>query len=48
MKKLLSLVLAALLLLSMTSAFAAEQSTYRMIYSGESTTLNYLITASTM
>ena len=47
MKKLLSLVLAALLLLGMTSAFAAEPSTYRMLYSGEATTLNYLITAST-
>lgn len=47
MKKLLSLILAVVLLLSLTPALAQEGSTYRMLYSGEATTLNYLITAST-
>lgn len=47
MKKLISLVLAAVLLLGLVPAQAQEASTYRTLYSGEATTLNYLITAST-
>jgi len=48
MKRLLSIVLCALLVLSMTSAFAEETETqYRQLYTGEVTSLNYLTTATT-
>ena len=47
MKKLISLILASILLLGLVPVQAQEASTYRTLYSGEATTLNYLITAST-
>ena len=46
MKRLISLILMVALVLSMTPAMA-EGDVYRTLYSGEATTLNYLITAST-
>ena len=47
MKKLVSLLLCAALLLSMTSVMAEEKVTYTTLYSSEVTTLNYLVTSST-
>lgn len=47
MKKLVSLLLCAVLLLSMTSVLAEDKVTYTTLYSSEVTTLNYLVTSST-
>ena len=47
MKKIVSLLLCMALLLGMTGAVAEDEVTYTTLYSGEVTTLNYLITAST-
>ena len=47
MKKLVSLLVCAALLLSAVGAVAEGPVTYRTLYSGEVTTLNYLVTAST-
>ncbi len=48
MKKILCVVLCAMLLLGMTAApVVAEDAAYRTLYSGEITTLNYLTTATT-
>lgn len=47
MKKWFSLLLCALLLMGSVSAVAEEEVTYTTLYSGEVTTLNYLVTSST-
>ena len=47
MKKIVSLLLCAVMLLSVSGAVAEEPVVYRTLYSGEVTTLNYLTTAST-
>ncbi len=47
MKKLISLLLCAAMLLSMAGAVAEDKVTYTALYSSEVTTLNYLITSST-
>ncbi len=47
MKRLLSIVLCALLVLSVPALAENSESAYRQLYSGEVTTLNYLITATT-
>ena len=47
MKKIVSLLLCMALLIGMTGAVAEDEVTYTTLYSGEVTTLNYLITAST-
>lgn len=47
MKKFVSLLLCAALLLGVTGALAEEDATYTTLYSGEVTTLNYLTTGTT-
>ncbi len=47
MKKLISLLLCAVMLLGIFGAAAEDKVTYTTLYSGEVTTLNYLTTAST-
>jgi oligopeptide transport system substrate-binding protein len=47
MKKLVSLLLCAALLLSMANVMAEDKVTYTTLYSSEVTTLNYLVTSST-
>ena len=47
MKKLVSLLLCAALLLSTVSVMAEDKVTYTTLYSSEVTTLNYLVTSST-
>ena len=47
MKKLISLLLCAMMLLGSFSAVAEDEVTYTTLYSSEVTTLNYLVTAST-
>lgn len=47
MKKLIALMLCALMLMSMMPALAEDEVTYTSLYSGEATTLNYLVTSTT-
>ncbi len=47
MKKLLSILLAVMLLAGLAPAALAENNTYSALYSGEITTLNYLVTTTT-
>ena len=47
MKKLVSLLLCLVMMLSMTTVMAEEKVTYTTLYSSEVTTLNYLVTSST-
>lgn len=47
MKKLIALMLCALMLMSMMPAMAEDEVTYTSLYSGEATTLNYLVTSTT-
>ena len=47
MKKFIALLLTLLLALSAAAPALAEKQTYRSLYSGEVTTLNYLTTTTT-